>query len=176
MHLPPPPPPPAPPPPPPPVRPDLRAAVLLLLRERPNSGHRIVQELERRSLGMWRPRPGSVYPVLQQFEEQGLVRATGRQGSRLFHLTEEGVRHCDEGAREWGEPWDAWRETAHEGVPELYRQLTQLSCCVQQVGAVGSGAQVERASRLLARTRREMYLLLAEDGEESEEGGAEEAQ
>ncbi|MER5883128.1 PadR family transcriptional regulator [Streptomyces sp. NPDC001941] len=159
----------APPPPPRPGhRPDLRAAVLLLLREQPHSGHRIAQELERRSLGMWRPRPGSVYPVLQQCEEQGLVRATGAKGSRLFHLTEEGARHCDEDAEEWGTPWDTWRDTADEGVPELYQQLSQLSAAVRQVGTVASGAQVERAGRLLARTRRELYLLLAEDDDEPE--------
>ncbi|MGY1584953.1 PadR family transcriptional regulator [Streptomyces sp. MN13] len=141
---------------------------MLLLREQPRSGHQIAQELERRSLRMWRPRPGSIYPVLQQFEEQGLVRATGRQGSRLFHLTEEGVRHCNEGAQEWGAPWDAWRETADEGVPELYHQLNQLAACVKQVGNVASGTQVERAGLLLARVRRELYLLLAEDEEKGQ--------
>ncbi|MHC0430994.1 PadR family transcriptional regulator [Streptomyces sp. O3] len=173
MHLPPQPPPPPPPPPPrPPRRPDLRAAVLLLLREQPHSGHQIAQELERRSLGVWRPRPGSVYPVLQQFEEQGFVRASGRQGSRVFHLTEEGARHCDEGAREWGAPWDLWRDTADEGVPELYHELTRLAAAVQQVATVATGTQVERAGRSLARTRRELYLLLAED-EEEDRGEAE---
>ncbi len=57
------------------ARGDVRAAILVLLAEKPSHGYQIIQELERRSDGAWRASPGSVYPTLQQLEDEGLVRA-----------------------------------------------------------------------------------------------------
>src|SRR5690349_6176435 len=44
---------------------DVRAAMLLLLDERPLHGYQIIQEIGERSGGIWKPSPGSVYPALQ---------------------------------------------------------------------------------------------------------------
>src|ERR1700690_2424565 len=41
----------------------VRAAILVLLAEKPSHGYQILQELERRSDGAWRGSPGSVYPT-----------------------------------------------------------------------------------------------------------------
>src|SRR5262249_30331614 len=53
---------------------DVRTAALLLLAEGPLNGYQIMQEIEKRSDGVWRPSPGSVYPALAQLEDEGLVR------------------------------------------------------------------------------------------------------
>jgi Transcriptional regulator PadR-like family len=45
---------------------DVRAAALFLLAEGPLNGYQIMQEIEKRSDGVWRPSPGSVYPALAQ--------------------------------------------------------------------------------------------------------------
>ena len=60
---------------------DVRAALLALLAEEPRNGYQLMQEIERRSEGVWRPSPGSVYPALQQLEDEGLVRAESRTGA-----------------------------------------------------------------------------------------------
>src|SRR4051812_40453247 len=59
---------------------DVRAAVLLLLAEEPRNGYAIMQEIERRTEGVWRPSPGAVYPALSLLEDEGLVRASERDG------------------------------------------------------------------------------------------------
>ena len=43
---------------------DVRAALLVLLAEESRNGYGLIQEIERRSDGVWRPSPGSVYPAL----------------------------------------------------------------------------------------------------------------
>ena len=55
---------------------DVRSAILALLVEKPYNGYQIIQEIERRSEGLWTPSAGSVYPALQQLEDQGLIVAT----------------------------------------------------------------------------------------------------
>src|SRR5918993_3205588 len=62
---------------------DVRAALLLLLAEEPRNGYQLIQEIERRSDGVWRPSPGSVYPALQQLEDEGLVAPT-EEGRKAF--------------------------------------------------------------------------------------------
>src|SRR5215212_6075027 len=61
---------------------DVRAALLLLLAEEPRNGYQLMQEIERRSDGLWRPSPGSVYPALQLLEDEALVTATAEEGRR----------------------------------------------------------------------------------------------
>src|SRR6516225_3154465 len=40
---------------------DVRAAILVLLAERPMHGYEMIQQIAERSNGIWRPSPGSVY-------------------------------------------------------------------------------------------------------------------
>src|SRR5690242_2922339 len=51
---------------------DVRAAMLILLEGEPQNGYQLIQEIERRTEGLWKPSPGSVYPALQQLEDEGL--------------------------------------------------------------------------------------------------------
>ena len=52
---------------------DVRAALLVLLADQPQTGYGLMEEIDQRSGGAWRPSPGSVYPTLQQLEDEGLV-------------------------------------------------------------------------------------------------------
>ncbi|WP_441247491.1 PadR family transcriptional regulator [Kitasatospora sp. McL0602] len=172
MYPPYPPPPPLPPPPPEPWShggahrhrtrtPDVRAAALLLLAERPVSGYQIVRELDRRSQGMWRPSAGSVYPALQLLEDEGLAQASGAKGSRTFHLTEDGEQYVEANRAALGTPWEEWISGPDQQLTELRGQLAQLVAAVEQVATAAEPAQIEQAGRTLARTRRELYLMLA---------------
>src|SRR5947209_335815 len=69
---------------------DVRVAILRLLSEEPRNGYQVMQEIEERSAGRWRPSPGSVYPALSQLEDEGLIRATERDGVKVFELTDAG--------------------------------------------------------------------------------------
>src|SRR4051794_27554760 len=85
---------------------DVRAALLALLAEEPRNGYQLMQEIERRSEGVWRPSPGSVYPALQQLEDEGLVRQVEQEGRKLYELTDEGRAHVAERGDELAAPWD----------------------------------------------------------------------
>src|SRR5689334_4364215 len=86
---------------------DVRAALLALLAEEPRNGYQLMQEIERRSGGMWRPSPGSVYPALQQLEDEGLVHAEVQDGRRHFALTDAGRAHVEAQGDALKEPWRA---------------------------------------------------------------------
>ena len=69
---------------------DVRAAILLLLAERPRHGYEIITELTDRSEGRWQPSPGSIYPMLKRLSRDGLVTATPEDGKAVFSLTDDG--------------------------------------------------------------------------------------
>src|SRR5436305_9890415 len=70
---------------------DVRAAILVLLAERPMHGYEIIQEVAERSQDLWKPSPGSVYPTLQLLVDEGLIVGTETEGSKkLFALTDTG--------------------------------------------------------------------------------------
>ena len=146
---------------------DVRSALLLLLDEQPYNGYGLMQEVERRSDGVWRPSPGSVYPALALLEDEGLVRSEESDGRKQFTLTDAGRAHVEEHRERLGEPWaDVGREVG-EGRMELMRLLWQLGSAVEQVGSAGTDAQVEQAREVLRDARRTLYRMLADDPDEA---------
>ena len=95
---------------------DVRAAMLLLLEEQPQNGYQLIQEIERRTEGVWKPSPGSVYPALQQLEDEGLVQATELEGKRAYELTAEGREYVESNREELGNPFEAATGGMDEGV------------------------------------------------------------
>jgi DNA-binding PadR family transcriptional regulator len=148
---------------------DVRAAILVLLAEEPRNGYGLIQEIERRSGGVWRPSPGAVYPALQQLEDEGLVRAEQVEDRRTFRLTAEGERYVEEHRERLTAPWEAVSGAVGEGVLELRDLAGQVAAAVMQVAHAGSPGQLEEAKRTLADTRRALYRILAE-GEPEERG------
>ena len=147
---------------------DVRLALLLLLNEEPRNGYQLMQEIEERSGGLWRPSPGSVYPTLSQLEDEGLIRATERDGSKLFELTETGRRQvADRG--DAPAPWAQPEGSGEEGIQELRSLAKQLLLAVRQVVHAGDEGQIEKARQTLADARRALYRILADEADESPE-------
>ena len=70
---------------------ELKAALLDALDVvGPSNGYTIMQTLSEQIGESWQPSPGAVYPALLALEDTGLVRATDRNGSRVYELTTAG--------------------------------------------------------------------------------------
>jgi DNA-binding PadR family transcriptional regulator len=141
---------------------DVRLALLLLLAEEPRNGYQLMQEIEERSGGRWRPSPGSVYPTLAQFEDEGLIRATERDGSKLFELTDAGRAHLD-AHKDAAVPWDLGDEAGAHAAGEVKQLFAQVATAAWQVMRVGDEHQKARAIETLVETRRALYRILADD-------------
>lgn len=144
---------------------DVRAAILILLAERPRHGYELIQEISERSQGFWTPSPGSVYPTLQALEDEGLVTLDAVEGRRTASLTEAGRAYVAEHAEQLGEPWAA--EADAGPALALRREMLAARDAVAQVMRVGSAAQQSAAAATLAATRKELYRILADDDAES---------
>src|ERR687896_640058 len=147
---------------------DVRAALLALLAEEPRNGYQLMQEIERRSEGVWRPSPGSVYPALQQLEDEGLVRDEEHEGRKLFHLTDAGRAAAAEAATE-GAPWDAASESVDADAWGLLGVARQVGMAIFQIAQVGTAEQLASAREVLTNARRSLYGILAEDDEQPPE-------
>ncbi|MEU3015979.1 MULTISPECIES: PadR family transcriptional regulator [unclassified Nocardiopsis] len=146
---------------------DVRTGILMLLAEEPRSGYEIIREGRERSGGAWRPSPGSVYPMLQQLEDEGLVAPVAGEGRRRpYQLTDEGVAHLEENGADLTPPWEAGAD-AYADARSRYEEIStlayQLSAAAAQVAQAGTPDQLDRAKRLLAETKRGLYLILADD-------------
>ena len=139
---------------------DVRAAMLLLLEGEPQNGYQLIQEIERRTEGLWKPSPGSVYPALQQLEDEGLVRAAEAEGRRAYELTPQGREYVEANRAELGDPFAAVRGGMDEGVMDLRGLMFQVGAAAMQVAAAG---HTDEARRILTDTRRALYSILAED-------------
>jgi len=139
---------------------DVRAALLLLIEGGAQNGYQLIQEIERRTDGLWKPSPGSVYPALQQLEDEGLVRAVEFEGKRAYELTDEGRRYVDANREDLGDPFAAATGGVDENVMDLRGLMFQVGAAAMQVAAAG---HTEDAKRILAETRRALYKILAED-------------
>ena len=144
------------------------APLLTLLAEEPRNGYQLMQEIERRSEGVWRPSPGSVYPALQQLEDEGLVRSDETEGRKLFHLTDAG-RQAAEAAAAEGAPWDAASESIDSDAWELFNVARQVGMAIFQIAQVGTAEQLASARDILTNARRSLYGILAEDEEQPPE-------
>jgi DNA-binding PadR family transcriptional regulator len=139
---------------------DVRAALLLLLEDQPQNGYQLIQDIERRTEGVWKPSPGSVYPALQQLEDEGLVRAAETEGKRAYDLTPEGREYVEANREELGNPFEAATGGMDEGVMDLRGLMFQVGAAAMQVAAAG---HVDEARKILGDTRRALYKILAED-------------
>ena len=139
---------------------DVRAALLLLIEGGAQNGYQLIQEIERRTDGVWKPSPGSVYPALQQLEDEGLVHAVEFEGKRAYELTDDGRAYVDGNREELGDPFAAATGGVDEGLMDMRGLMFQVGAAAMQVAAAG---HTEEAKRILGETRRALYKILAED-------------
>jgi DNA-binding PadR family transcriptional regulator len=143
---------------------DVRIALLMLLAEEPRNGYQLMQTIEDRSGGRWRPSPGSVYPTLAQLEDEGLIRATEREGSKLFELTDAGRERAAQSSG--AAPWEMLDDPISHSFSELSSLVVQIGKAAWQVAQVGDDRQTAQACEVLAEARRSLYRILAgEHGE-----------
>jgi DNA-binding PadR family transcriptional regulator len=146
---------------------DVRAAALLLLAEGPLNGYQIMQEIERRSDGVWRPSPGSVYPALAQLEDEGLVRTEEVDDRRAYALTDEGKAYVDERRGGLEAPWEQMTGSVDDDVGALFGEMRRLGMAAAQIGHAGTADEVTKARTVLSDARRSLYAMLAEqEGDE----------
>jgi DNA-binding PadR family transcriptional regulator len=143
---------------------DIRTAALLLLAEGPLNGYQLMQEIERRSEGVWRPSPGSVYPALAQLEDEGLIRGVTADDRRAFVLTDAGRAHVDTHRDELDvPPWEQMNASADDDVRGLFGELRRVAMAASQIGQLGDATHIGKARSILAEARRGLYSVLAED-------------
>jgi DNA-binding PadR family transcriptional regulator len=71
----------------------LKLLILLLLKQKQCHGYEIMNEIEERTLGLWRPTAGGIYPILKRMERNGLVKGTWKvRGKRrkIYNITPKG--------------------------------------------------------------------------------------
>jgi DNA-binding PadR family transcriptional regulator len=166
---------PGPPPPPGPgrgpkaARGDVRAAILALLREGPRNGYQIMSDIEERSGGAWRPSPGAVYPALSALADEGLIIAEESGGKRTFSLTDAGREYVAENPEMARGAWESDQQQEAWQLPGLFASAARLGSGIVQLAHAGTPAQITAAERLLERTRRELYRILAENDEDEDD-------
>lgn len=146
---------------------DVRASILVLLKEQPRHGYEIIQEIAERSGGAWKPSPGSVYPTLQLLEDEGLITSASEGGKKLFTLTEAGRTEADAGAEA---PWEeAGRGVDWESLHEIRKAGGGLVDAFRQVWATGTPGQREKALVVVNEARKKLYLILADEADDAGE-------
>ena len=151
------------------ARGDVRSAVLALLAEEPMHGYQLIQEIGRRSGGTWKPSPGSVYPPLQQLVDEGLVRAQERDGRRVYLLTDEGQRVATDRAEDFATLWEGVAPS--EDGNQLGDLIFQVGAAFVPVARTGTAEQMAQARAVLARTRADLYRILAGQGAHADRSG-----
>ncbi len=140
---------------------NVRAAVLTLLAERPMHGYEMIQEIGRRTDGLWRPSPGSVYPTLQLLADEGLVASTEEAGGKkLFTLT--GTGRAEAAKHEGAPPWQQVNDDLDAHAAKLRTAARHLGAAMQQMAHAGTREQQARAVEVLGEARRKLYAILGE--------------
>jgi DNA-binding PadR family transcriptional regulator len=145
---------------------DVRATILALLNEGPRTGYQIMSDAEERSRGAWRPSPGAVYPALQLLADEGLVIGDEAGGRRTYRLTEAGQQYVTANPEMARGAWESMAGTDEFGpgdLPRLFGEAARLGAAIAQLAHAGTPDQIRAAERLIKRTRREVYELLAGD-------------
>jgi DNA-binding PadR family transcriptional regulator len=106
-----------------------------------------------------------VYPTLAQLEDEGLIRGIERDGAKLFEITDTGRERLTDSKTDPA----PWAEDEDPDAPDLHRMASlviTIGKAAWQVAQEGDERQTEQAYQKLAETRRALYRILAQDGEE----------
>ncbi len=141
---------------------EVRTALLIALLDGPGHGYELIQLLETKTEGRWRPSPGSVYPSLQMLADEGLATAQDIDGKRVYAITDEGRTVAEEHIATKGYPWVAMDEGRGDQ-RGLMSAMKDMAVAAKMVGMSGSPEDIERASAILNKARKDLYGILAED-------------
>jgi DNA-binding PadR family transcriptional regulator len=155
---------------------DVRATILALLTEGPRTGYQIMSDIEERSQGAWRPSPGAVYPALQLLADEGLIIGDEAGGRRTYRLTEAGQEYVTANPEMARGAWESMAGADDFGpgdLPRLFGEAARLGAAIAQLAHAGTPDQIRAAERLIKRTRRELYEVLAGDEDTDDTTGDE---
>ncbi len=155
---------------------DVRAAILALLKDGPRNGYQIMSEIEERSNGAWRPSPGAIYPALSQLADEGLIVGEESGGKRTFRLTDAGRAYVEQNPELARGAWESSAQQEAWQIPGLFAEAARLGSGIVQLAHAGTPAQVRAAERLLQRTRRELYRILAASEEDDSDTDTDDAE
>lgn len=143
---------------------DVRAALLGLLADGPNSGYGLMHGIHERSDGAWRPSPGSVYPTLQQLVDEELVSVTGDGRRSEYTLTDDGRAYVEEHREELDRAWNlgADRHAEHAEYAAFRESAMKLFRVVRQFPGDATPEQRTAAIEKMDDLRKSLYGLLAE--------------
>ena len=140
---------------------DVRAAVLMVLADRPMDGYGIVRALEEQAGGTRSPGAGSVYPTLQLLADEGLASATEADGRRTWTLTTAGHVAADAARARAADETPGRRAPERRlAIPRVGAQLAQTAALVAQTG---TPEQVADTVAVLDEARRRIIAILARD-------------
>ncbi|UCE95859.1 MAG: PadR family transcriptional regulator [Candidatus Bathyarchaeota archaeon] len=122
----------------------LRFLVLKLLTEKPMSGAKIAEDIEKETKGRWKPGPGSIYPLLAWLLKKGYTKELPREeaGVKNYVLTEKGE--------------DFFKEQLELG-QEFLRKLEYLAPML--IGVSYSGPNQEKLRQIREPARRFIMAL-----------------
>ena len=143
---------------------DIRLAILALLSEGPRHGYQLIQDINERSDGAWAPSPGSIYPALSSLQDEGLIDDEKVQGRRVFSLTPAGQAYVAERSEQITGVFEQNSPTSeHEALAEVGKLMWGVGEAALTVLGTGTEAQRAEARDVLARSRRDLFRILAED-------------
>jgi DNA-binding PadR family transcriptional regulator len=134
---------------------DVKFFILDVLTAGPRHGYDIIAALEEKSGGRYRPSPGSVYPTLQLLDDGGFVTSTEVDGKRVYTITDAG--------RELLKSKPPEDERGGDDAPHPWRAFAKLGAAVRQATIEGNAETHKKLGAILAKARREVYALLADD-------------
>ncbi len=75
----------------------IRALILLILNDLGNKGTygvKIIEEIKKRTLGVWKPTPANIYPLLNSLRIKGLIKVSGRgeKNKKKYVITPKGEK------------------------------------------------------------------------------------
>jgi hypothetical protein len=81
----------------------------------------------------------------------------------MFGLTDAGREYVTENPEMARGAWESTAQQEAWQVPGLFAEAARLGSGIMQLAKAGSQDQVRAAERLLERTRRDLYRILADD-------------
>jgi DNA-binding PadR family transcriptional regulator len=135
----------------------------------PRHGYEIMQVIEERSKGSYRPSPGVIYPTLQLLDETGLVRASEKEGRKIYEITEAGRRELEANretvrdfyAQQDEAPWEVYGDE----LADFSRRLVGLVKTVRRAARHGrlNPTAVRKLRKILDETFAKVQEVFDED-------------
>lgn len=138
---------------------EMKFAILGVIEDGPRHGYDIMLEIESRT-GM-RPSPGSIYPALQMLEDGDFVRGEERDGKRIYTITDKGRELLKE--RPAGDDAAADPNGLYATMAEAMRNIHGIRDAAKHIAKSGDVEVFRKAVKVLERTRRDLYAILAEE-------------